>query len=384
MPRRIMVLFGTRPEAIKMAPIIAALRECQHLEPIVLTTGQHREMVDSVNAFFGVRPDRDLGLALPGQALNTFAARALQACGDAIRELQPDLVLVQGDTSSALMGALAAAHEQIPVGHIEAGLRTYDRAAPFPEEMNRVLIGQVSTLHFAATECARANLRREGIDERSIYLTGNTVIDALYSAGERVARHDRASSRIVLVTAHRRESWGAPLRQVGEAVARLADRYRDATFVVPAHLNPLVRESLLPPLLELPNVQVREPLDYPDLCQALFESHLVLTDSGGIQEEAPALGKPVLVLRETTERTEAIDAGVARLVGTDPDAIVAAASELFDSESAYRGMSNRAASPYGDGRAAARIVQAIGHHYGVGTSPDEFVVGTAARLGEMA
>ena len=374
----VLVVYGTRPEAIKMAPVVTGLRASEHLQPTVVVTGQHREMLDQVNTLFGITPAVDLDIFAARQSLEQITVRALAGLGAVIRERRPDIVAVQGDTTTSFVAALAAFYEQVPVVHVEAGLRTSNPYSPFPEEINRRLTSQLARLHLAPTPTARDNLLRENVPAADIVVTGNTVIDALLAAvAERVPYDDpaldgAAGGRTVLVTAHRRESWGAPMARVAVAVARLAQRFPDTRFVLPAHLNPAVREVLLPPIVDLANVTVTEPLPYGQFCRAMQDSHVILTDSGGVQEEGPSLGKPVLVLRDTTERPEAILAGTARLVGTDTDVIVAEVSALLTDDSRYASMAN-AVNPYGDGRAAGRCVQALEHHFGLAPRPAEFV-----------
>jgi UDP-N-acetylglucosamine 2-epimerase (non-hydrolysing) len=350
-----------------MAPVIQALRQAPWARCRVLVTGQHRELVDQMLGVFGISADIDLDVMRPGQTLVDLTARLLGAVAEALARERPDMVLAQGDTTTVLATALACYYLKIPFGHVEAGLRTHRLFAPFPEEGNRVLAGHLSTAHFAPTESARANLLREGIDGATIHVTGNTVIDALLATARR-----RASAgpeidpavHLILVTAHRRDSFGAPIRRICEAVATLHDRYPDLAFLWPVHPNPAIRPDVEGRLSGLSRVHLCEPLAYPDFVAAMGRSYLVLTDSGGVQEEAPALGKPVLVLRDESERPEAIEAGVARLVGSETDAIVREASRLLDDPVAYRAMTV-GASPYGDGFAAARIVAAVATMLGV-------------------
>lgn len=378
--RTILVVYGTRPEAIKMAPVVKALESSPHLHPVVAVTGQHREMLDQVNSLFGIVPQHDLDIIRPRQQLHEITSRGLGGLTDAIRAERPDAVVVQGDTTTSFIAALAGFYEKVPVVHVEAGLRTNDRYNPFPEEINRRLTSQLATIHLAPTPMSGSNLRAEGIDRDSIVVTGNTVIDALLDVVARdLPRENPAlqaidedpERQIVLVTSHRRESWGEPMARTARAVARLATDLPDVLFVLPAHLNPMVREVLLPPLRPLDNVLVTEPLSYGDFALAMQGSSIVLTDSGGVQEEAPSLGKPVLVLRETTERPEAVDAGTVRLVGTDEDLIVKSAATLLTDPAAYREMS-RAVNPYGDGMAADRVVGAIDHYFDLGPRPTDF------------
>jgi UDP-N-acetylglucosamine 2-epimerase (non-hydrolysing) len=387
-PRRIMIIYGTRPEAIKLAPVVRAMRDALELDPVVVLTGQHRSIVDQVHAMFGIEPDHDLDVIQPRQSLDGLTARVLSRLTGILRAERPDAVVVQGDTTSAFAGALAAFYERIPVVHVEAGLRTDDIYSPFPEEANRRLISQISTLHLAPTPASEQNLLRHGIDSGQILVTGNTVIDALLWAVHQQVPYgspaleavDRARSPVLLVTAHRRESWGRRMKDVAHAVARLARMHPDLRVVLPLHPNPAVRETLLPLLDGHANVLTVEPLDYGAFSRMLRRSTVVLTDSGGVQEEAPSLGKPVLVMRETTERPEAVAAGTARLVGTDADRIVAHVDSLLTSKRAYEDMAN-AVNPYGDGRAAARTVRAIIHLCGLGPRPEPWRPASADEAG---
>jgi UDP-N-acetylglucosamine 2-epimerase (non-hydrolysing) len=378
-PKKVLVVYGTRPEAIKMAPVVTALEQSPVLEPVVAVTGQHREMLDQVNALFGIVPAHDLDIIRPRQQLHEITCRALDGLTRAIRAEQPDVVVVQGDTTTAFVAGLAAFYERVPVAHVEAGLRTDDRYNPFPEEINRRLTSQLASIHLAPTPTSRSNLRTEGVTEQ-VFVTGNTVIDALLEVvGRDLPRENPALRAIdevpgratVLVTSHRRESWGEPMARTARAIARLAADRPDILFLLPAHLNPVVREVLLPPIRGFDNVLVTEPLGYGDFALAMHASSIVLTDSGGVQEEAPSLGKPVLVLRETTERPEAVDAGTVRLVGTDEDLIVTSVATLLSDPTAYGEMS-RAVNPYGDGRAADRVTRAIEHYFDLGERPADF------------
>lgn len=377
--KKALVVYGTRPEAIKMAPVVRALERSPALDPVVAVTGQHREMLDQVNALFGIVPRHDLDIIRPRQQLHEITSRALDGLTRTIRAEQPDVVVVQGDTTTAFVAALAAFYERVPVAHVEAGLRTDDRYNPFPEEINRRLTSQLASIHLAPTPVSRANLLADGITDQ-VFVTGNTVIDALLDVvGRRLPRRHPALTaideipgrRTVLITSHRRESWGEPMARTARAIARLAADLPDVLFVLPAHLNPAVREVLLPPLRGLDNVLVTEPLGYGDFALAMQASALMLTDSGGVQEEAPSLGKPVLVLRDTTERPEAVDAGTVQLVGTDEDLIVKAVATLLADPVAYAQMS-RAINPYGDGLAAGRIAGAIEHYFDLGDRPPDF------------
>ncbi len=372
-PRRIMVVFGTRPEAIKMAPVVSALRAQPGLDVRVVVTAQHRQMLDQVLSLFGLVPDEDLDLMAPGQALPDLFARILQGLGPVFERHRPDLVLVHGDTSTTLATALAAFYARIPVGHVEAGLRTGDLQAPWPEEANRRLAAPLCTLHFAPTPTARRNLLAENIPDAAIHVTGNTVIDALLSVAGSLdadpalaARVDAGfpfldpGKRLLLVTGHRRENFGPGFEQLCLALRDLAAR-GDVQVVYPVHLNPNVQEPVRRLLGEAGNVVLVPPQDYLPFVRLMSRAHLVLTDSGGIQEEAPSLGKPVLVMRDTTERPEAVDAGTVRLVGTDRARIVGEATRLLDEPAAHAAMA-RAHNPYGDGQAAARIAGVVARH----------------------
>jgi UDP-N-acetylglucosamine 2-epimerase (non-hydrolysing) len=356
--KTVVCVIGTRPEAIKMAPVVRALRAAPWARCRVVLTGQHRELADAMLAFFGITADVDLDAMRPGQTLPDLTARLLTGLDDALADEAPDLVLAQGDTTTVLAAALASFYRRVPFGHVEAGLRTGRLDAPFPEEANRLIAGRLAAVHFAPTESARANLLREGTDPAAVVVTGNTVIDALLET----ARHDPPlaialdpSSRLILVTAHRRDSFGAPLRRVCGAISQLVQKHPDIQVLWPVHPNPAVGPVVEEMLGHLPRVTLTRPLDYGAFVAALCRSYLVLTDSGGVQEEAPALGKPVLVLRDESERPEAVEAGVAALVGTETTTIVRAANRLLGDPLAYRAMA-RGVSPYGDGRAAERIV----------------------------
>jgi UDP-N-acetylglucosamine 2-epimerase (non-hydrolysing) len=378
-PIRAMVVFGTRPEAIKLAPIVQAMNASERFDAAVVTTAQHREMLDQVTSLFGITADADLNIMRRKQTLSEITARALRPLDQLLAEKQPELLVVQGDTTTTFVGALAAHYNQVPVVHVEAGLRTFDRYSPFPEEMNRRLTTELASLHLAPTSSSRDNLLRQGTDPQTIVVTGNTVIDALlWAVGKRadygeplLAGIDEDPRRVLLVTAHRRESWGAPLAAVGRAITRLARDERDLLVVLPAHRNPAVRNALLPAVSGLENVLVTDPLSYGSFARLIGRAFIVLTDSGGVQEEAPSLGKPVLVMRESTERPEAVRAGTARLVGTDEGSIVSEVSELLHSPDAYARMAN-AINPYGDGRATERSLAAMAHYLRAGPPPEEF------------
>jgi UDP-N-acetylglucosamine 2-epimerase (non-hydrolysing) len=360
-PRTILCVVGTRPEAVKMAPVVLELRRRPWARVRVLATAQHRQMLDQVLGLFGIQPDVDLDLMRPNQGLADLTARMLTALDGTLEAEGPAAVLAQGDTTTVLTTALACFYRRIPFGHVEAGLRTGDLDYPFPEEMNRSVAGRLARLHFAPTESARANLLREGTDPASIHVTGNTVIDALLQVAAREAPLPEGvpdGRRLILVTAHRRENFGEPLRQICRALRTLAERNPDVHVLYPVHLNPNVTDVVRPALGAHPRVTLCEPLDYLPFVAAMKRSTLILSDSGGVQEEAPALGKPVLVLRAETERPEAVEAGVVKLVGTSESAIVAEAQRLLDDPAAYRAMA-RGVSPYGDGHAAERIADVL-------------------------
>lgn len=382
---RVMTVYGTRPEAIKVAPVIKALKESDLLDSVTVVTGQHREMLDQVNEIFGIVPDHDLDIFQHGASLSQIVARVLERLDPVLEAEKPAAVIVQGDTSTSTAAALAAFHRQIPVVHLEAGLRSGDILSPFPEEANRKLTSQIAAVHLAPTPTSKGNLVAESVDESAVVVTGNTVIDALLMTVERktpftdLALEDLADSgrRILLVTTHRRENWGGAMEGVGRALARLAQQFPDMEIVLPAHRNPIVREAVLPQLEGLGNVTVTEPLPYGEFTRMLSLATVVLTDSGGVQEEAPSLGKPVLVMRENTERPEAVDAGTVKLIGTDEERIVTEVSALLTDESAYAAMA-QATNPYGDGHAASRSVQAVASTLGLAARPTEFI-GTCAR-----
>jgi len=355
--RRVLVVVGTRPEAIKLAPLVLRLQaEPESFEVTVCATGQHREMLDAMLATFGIEPQVDLDLMRPGQSPNAVAQGIFGGLDPLLAETSPHWLVVQGDTTTAMAAALAAFHRRVPVAHVEAGLRTGDLQAPFPEEMNRRVVDLVADALFAPTARSAAALRAEGVPAKRIHVTGNTVVDALHWIAARQGAVDE-DGRLVLLTAHRRESFGEPLRRVFSAVARLADRFPDLRFVFPVHPNPRVRDAASV-LAGRRNVDLVEPASYEQLVAWLRACRLVLTDSGGIQEEAPAFGKPTLVLRETTERPEGVEAGVAVLVGTDEERIVAEATRLLSDDEAYAAVARRA-NPYGDGRAAERIAAVL-------------------------
>lgn len=379
MRKRVLVAYGTRPEAVKVAPLINLLKKSETLEPVPVITGQHREMLDQVNAAFGIEPHHNLDVFESGQALNTLSAKVLSGIDALLEQARPDAVLVQGDTTTVAMSGIAAFHRQIPVVHLEAGLRSGNIHEPFPEEANRRLVGQVTSLHLAPTATSKANLLKENFAERDIVVTGNTVIDALDEVSQlppnftdpRVGEAVAQGRRIILLTSHRRENLGEPMRDIAAAVAELCRRFPDAMVIFPAHKNPLVREAFKPALEELDNTILIEPLDYVEFVQLQKASHLVLTDSGGVQEEAPSMGKPVLVLRNNTERPEAVTAGTVKLVGTDTRKIVDEATVLMSDQAAYDAMA-KVANPYGDGKASARAAAAIEELLGVGQRIPDF------------
>ena len=361
-PTRVCITLGTRPEAIKLAPVIQTFQQLPQFETQVVLTGQHREMVAQVMSLFKLKADHNLDIMQPKQSLSDITCRSLKGLETLFTQLQPDMVISQGDTTTAFAAALAAFYQQIPVGHVEAGLRTDNILNPFPEEANRRLVSQIATLHFAPTATSVSNLKISGVSE-GIHQTGNTVIDALLRVAEQSPRCDVpgldwAKYRVILSTVHRRENWGNPLTDIARSFLDILNRFPDTALLLPLHRNPTVRDPLKAALDSHPRTFLVEPLDYAQLVGAMKRCTLLLTDSGGLQEEAPGLGKPVLVLRETTERPEAIAAGTAKLVGTDPQTVVAAASELLSDEHAYATMA-KAVNPFGDGHAAERIAQVV-------------------------
>jgi UDP-N-acetylglucosamine 2-epimerase (non-hydrolysing) len=378
-PTKVMSIFGTRPEAIKMAPVVKALERDARFESRVCVTAQHREMLDQVLGLFAIVPDRDLGIMSANQTLTQITQRALEGVEQVLSEERPHIILVQGDTTTAFAATLAAFYQKVQVGHVEAGLRTDEIYDPFPEEMNRRMITVLANVHLPPTRASRDNLLGCGVRPETIYLTGNTVIDAMQYMLEHgegalppeLSRNGK-SRRLLLVETHRRENLGAPMASVCRALKRLATDFDDVEIAFSVHRNPKVREVVMPALSGLPRVHLLDPVDYAVLVRLMKESYLVLTDSGGIQEEAPSLGVPALVLRRTTERPEGVEAGNARLVGTDESAVYQAAAELLSNREEYLKMS-QAANPYGDGRSAARVVDALAHHFGLAAArPDEF------------
>lgn len=390
---RVLVVYGTRPEAVKVAPLVKELQATPMLECVTAVTGQHREMLEQVNEVFGIVPDHDLALFEHGQSLNKLSSKVFGAMDQLIDEVDPQAIVVQGDTTTVAIAGIAAFHRHVPVVHLEAGLRSGDINSPFPEEANRKLVGQVTRLHLAPTPEASENLLREGISPQQVVVTGNTVIDAMLRTAdlecqfedERLTELVASGRRIIALTVHRRENLGRPMEAIAEAVSRIATRYPDATIVFPMHRNPAVREIFMPVLEKHDNVITIEPLDYVQFIHLQKAAYLVLTDSGGVQEEAPSLGKPVLVLRENTERPEAVRAGTVKLVGTDVERICHEVAILMDNPIAYAEMSH-SVNPYGDGLAARRAVAAIEQLLGVGKRVADFdplLVGELLELEEQ-
>ncbi len=376
---RVMTVYGTRPEAIKVAPLIKALDSSRLIESIVVVTGQHREMLHQVNHVFGITPKYDLDIMSHGQSLSQVFARVIAGLDEILVAEQPDAVVVQGDTTTSTAAALAAFHRQIPVIHLEAGLRSGSITSPFPEEANRKLTTAIASLHLAPTTTSRDNLLNEHVSEDDVVVTGNTVIDALLqTVGQPVTLEDPAlallastDAPMLLVTTHRRENQGEPMKAIGRALGRLAAAFPELTIVLPAHKNPKVRDAVLPSITGMSNVIISEPLAYAEFAHLTARATVVLTDSGGVQEEAPSLGKPVLVMRENTERPEAVVAGTVKLIGTDEDRIVAEVTTLLTDPAAYAAMA-QATNPYGDGHAAERSMAAIAQLLGVGSRIEEF------------
>ena len=359
---KVMTIFGTRPEAIKMAPLVKELEKREEIASIVCVTAQHRQMLDQVLETFNITPDYDLNIMKQGQTLVDITTRALQSLSEVISEVKPNIVLVHGDTTTTLSGSLAAFYNQVAVGHVEAGLRTYDKYSPFPEEVNRQVTGVIADIHFAPTEVSKNNLLREGKKEETIYVTGNTAIDALKTTVKDEYYHpifDKVGNdKMILLTAHRRENLGEPMKNMFRAIKRIVEEFDDIQVVYPVHLNPLVRQAADEVLGDNSKVHLIEPLEVLDFHNFLNKSHIIMTDSGGIQEEAPSLGKPVLVLRDTTERPEGVNAGTLKLAGTDEETIYKLTKELLIDKNEYDRMS-KSSNPYGDGMSSKYIVDAI-------------------------
>ncbi|MBA2131948.1 non-hydrolyzing UDP-N-acetylglucosamine 2-epimerase [Capillibacterium thermochitinicola] len=384
---KVLSIFGTRPEAIKMAPLVKEMEKEDKIESYVCITAQHREMLDQVLEIFEIKPDYDLNIMEQRQDLVTIITKALEGLYQVINGLKPDLVLVHGDTSTTFAGALAAFYNKIPVGHVEAGLRTYDKYSPYPEEINRVLTGKIAEIHFAPTLRNKENLIKENVKE-GIYVTGNTVIDALkYTVDTnyvfkdpQLKEIDFGNGKHILLTAHRRENLGERLGNICRAVKRLVENFEDLVVIYPVHLNPAVRETVNSILGGIKRVLLIDPIDVQDMHNLMYKSYLVMTDSGGLQEEAPSLGKPVLVLRTETERPEAVEAGTVKLAGVNEDDIYNMAYQLLTDKNTYETMA-QAVNPYGDGNASRRIVQAILHKFGFGARPEDFRVETHQKMG---
>lgn len=378
---KLMTVFGTRPEAIKMCPLVLEMRKHPEIEPIVAVTAQHREMLDQVLDLFGITPDYDLNIMQAGQTLYDVTTRALMGLKEVMEEAKPDMVLVHGDTTTTFAGALAAFYAQIPVGHVEAGLRTGNKYSPYPEEMNRKLTGSIADMHFAPTSTSKSNLLKENVNPANILITGNTVIDALQTTvkadykfeDEEFNKVFASGKRLILVTTHRRENLGEPMRNVYKALKTVLETHPDVEAIFPVHKNPKVREIVNVELGGMSSVHLIEPMDYEPFANLMSKVDIVMTDSGGIQEEAPALGKPVLVLRDTTERPEAVEAGTVKLVGTAYEDVLRETNALLDDAEHYREMAE-ATNPYGDGRACERIVKAIMQKNGFNVEKiDEFL-----------
>ncbi|WP_393960041.1 non-hydrolyzing UDP-N-acetylglucosamine 2-epimerase [Priestia megaterium] len=366
-PIKVMTIFGTRPEAIKMAPLVLELKKRpEEFEAIVTVTAQHREMLDQVLSIFDIQPDYDLNIMKDRQTLMDVTTRGLEGLDDIMKKVKPDIVLVHGDTTTTFIAGLAAFYNQIEVGHVEAGLRTWNKYSPYPEEMNRQLTGVLADLHFAPTDKSAANLQAENKKEERIFVTGNTAIDALKTTVKETYEHEvltkLGDDRLILLTAHRRENLGEPMKNMFRAVKRIVDEYEDVQVVYPVHLNPVVRETANDILGNDPRIHLIEPLDVIDFHNFAERAHIILTDSGGVQEEAPSLGVPVLVLRDTTERPEGIEAGTLKLAGTEEETIYTLAKELLIDEDVYKQMS-QASNPYGDGLASKRICDAISYYF---------------------
>lgn len=377
---KVLSIFGTRPEAIKMAPLVKALKADRRFDSHVCVTAQHRDMLDQVLEIFGIKPDFDLDIMKDRQTLSDITINALSGLEKIIKELRPDIILVHGDTTTTFVGSLAAFYNKVQIGHVEAGLRTFNKYSPYPEEINRKLTGAMSDIHFSPTSTSKANLLREGVKEESIYITGNTAIDALITTvkkdftfyTEELRKLDYDSKRVIMVTAHRRENLGEPLENICRALKTIAETYEDVEIVYAVHKNPEVRETVFGILDNMPGVHLLDPLDVAEMHNLMAKCHMVLTDSGGLQEEAPSLGKPVLVLRTETERPEAIEFGTLKLAGVNEKDILELAETLLNDEKEYLRMAN-AVNPYGDGHASARIIESLLFHFGVTkTRPENF------------
>lgn len=365
---KVMTIFGTRPEAIKMAPLVKELKSRKEIECIVCVTAQHRKMLDQVLEVFNIKPDYDLNIMTKGQTLSDITSKALQGLEQVIKETKPDIVLVHGDTTTTFAGALAAYYNQVAIGHVEAGLRTWDKYSPYPEELNRQMVGTMADMHFAPTENSKNNLLKEGKKKENIYVTGNTAIDALATTIRKDYKHPifewLGSDKLILLTAHRRENLGEPMRNMFRAIKRIVDEFEDVKVVYPVHLNPKVREIADEILGDAEKIRLIEPLEVIDFHNFINRAYIILTDSGGIQEEAPSLGKPVLVLRDTTERPEGIEAGTLKLAGTDEKKIYKLTKELLTNREIYEKMS-KSINPYGDGQASKKIVDEITKKYNI-------------------
>ncbi|MDF2883644.1 MAG: epsC [Clostridiaceae bacterium] len=369
---KVITIFGTRPEAIKMAPLVKQLNSIPEIDNKVCVTAQHRQMLDQVLELFNITPDFDLNIMKTKQSLTGITTRVLNGLEEIFDEEKPDLILVHGDTTTTFAGALAAFYKKVKVGHVEAGLRTYDKYFPFPEEMNRKLTGAIADMHFAPTEGAKENLKREGVDEKNIFVTGNTVIDAMkYTVqpdyifeSEELNKIDYDGKKVIMVTAHRRENWGKGIENICDALKTIVESNEDVELIYLVHLNPVVRDVVFSKLQNVPRVHLLPPLDTKETHNLMSKCFMVMTDSGGLQEEAPHLGKPVLVLRSVTERPEAVKSGTVKLVGTDKDIIIKNGNELIRDSNEYERMS-KAVNPYGDGMASQRITEAILYHFGM-------------------
>lgn len=367
--KKVLVIYGTRPEAVKVAPVVLGMRRHRRLKPVVLVTAQHRTMLDPINEFFGIKPDRDLGIMKKGQDLFYLTSRVVEKVGREIAHIKPDIVLTHGDTTTTMAASLAAFYHRVPIAHLEAGLRTHDKYRPFPEEVNRLLTDAIADICFAPTNGAKKNLRAEGIPSKRIHVTGNTVVDALKWSVRKLDRRRLAAEfpflsakkRLVLVTGHRRENFGEGMKNICAALSEIAARHEDVVIAYPVHLNPNVRKPVRAILAKEPRIHLIDPVGYPEFVYLMDRSYLILTDSGGLQEEAPSLSKPVLVMRDVTERPEAVKAGCAKLVGTDRKKIVRETRKLLTDAAAYKKMTG-IKNPFGDGKAAARVVRILNEY----------------------